>query len=291
MKFSISFILQIYFFIVIKVVGCEYNMEIASIFYQRNRCCPDHASMPSVALQQADGSTDHCRFCQKCGKFQSLSEFDGSKRSCRRQLLEHNERRKQARHSRPPEKTHEQATAGASAMYSASLGDIMKSKSPFVAPACISPPLAPPKPSSTTAIATGPPREDPPLFASQETLKSNWAKLFPKAPSCVKPPIINTPAAQPLGPAAAAAAAHAVSQSSLRQEEASTPKNETLLVLRAPTATPGEDILNFDAEFSLEDDPVVRLPNKEESFFFEDDETPPLPTGIDWSPPKGNQYQ
>lgn len=34
------------------------------------------------------------RFCQQCAKFELLTEFDGDKRSCRRQLDRHNARRK-----------------------------------------------------------------------------------------------------------------------------------------------------------------------------------------------------
>ncbi|GFR42333.1 hypothetical protein Agub_g3240, partial [Astrephomene gubernaculifera] len=34
------------------------------------------------------------RFCQQCGKFQDLSDFDGSKRSCRAQLARHSLRRR-----------------------------------------------------------------------------------------------------------------------------------------------------------------------------------------------------
>jgi hypothetical protein len=34
------------------------------------------------------------RFCQQCGRFQLLDEFDGDRRSCRRKLEKHNERRR-----------------------------------------------------------------------------------------------------------------------------------------------------------------------------------------------------
>lgn len=36
------------------------------------------------------------RFCQQCGRFQLLEEFDGDRRSCRRKLSKHNERRRRA---------------------------------------------------------------------------------------------------------------------------------------------------------------------------------------------------
>lgn len=37
------------------------------------------------------------RFCQKCGCFQLVSEFDGDKRSCRSRLSEHNKRQRRLR--------------------------------------------------------------------------------------------------------------------------------------------------------------------------------------------------
>ena len=35
-----------------------------------------------------------CRFCQQCGRFQPLGEFEGLRRSCREKLDAHNARRK-----------------------------------------------------------------------------------------------------------------------------------------------------------------------------------------------------
>ena len=37
------------------------------------------------------------RFCQQCGRFQALAEFDGQKRSCRKKLAAHNLQRKRRR--------------------------------------------------------------------------------------------------------------------------------------------------------------------------------------------------
>ncbi|KAF5943798.1 hypothetical protein HYC85_017875 [Camellia sinensis] len=38
------------------------------------------------------------RFCQQCSRFHELSEFDETKRSCRRRLIGHNERRRKSSH-------------------------------------------------------------------------------------------------------------------------------------------------------------------------------------------------
>jgi hypothetical protein len=37
------------------------------------------------------------RFCQQCGRFQDLSEFEGSKKSCKNKLQMHNAQRKRVR--------------------------------------------------------------------------------------------------------------------------------------------------------------------------------------------------
>ena len=39
----------------------------------------------------------HVRFCQQCGRFQVLADFDEDRKSCRRKLQQHNRRRKEAR--------------------------------------------------------------------------------------------------------------------------------------------------------------------------------------------------
>jgi len=43
------------------------------------------------------------RFCQQCGRFHLLAEFDGDRRSCRRKLQRHNERRRRAEEAREAE--------------------------------------------------------------------------------------------------------------------------------------------------------------------------------------------
>ena len=45
------------------------------------------------------------RFCQQCGRFHLLAEFDGDRRSCRRKLQRHNERRRRAEEAREAELT------------------------------------------------------------------------------------------------------------------------------------------------------------------------------------------
>ncbi|KAF6250912.1 SBP domain-containing protein, partial [Scenedesmus sp. NREL 46B-D3] len=61
-------------------------------YYQRHRVCAEHLAAMSATVDGVDS-----RFCQQCGKFQPLTEFDQDKRSCRSRLKRHNNRRREQR--------------------------------------------------------------------------------------------------------------------------------------------------------------------------------------------------
>lgn len=48
---------------------------------QRYRICPHHMGLHSIVL---NGSTS--RFCQQCGRFQPVEDFDDDKKTCRRKV-------------------------------------------------------------------------------------------------------------------------------------------------------------------------------------------------------------
>ena len=59
---------------------------------QRYKICEFHSRLPKMLID------DRCvRFCQQCGRFQDLDEFDGNKKSCREKLKLHNAQRKKKR--------------------------------------------------------------------------------------------------------------------------------------------------------------------------------------------------
>ncbi|KAL1335909.1 hypothetical protein HN51_030345 [Arachis hypogaea] len=72
-----------------QVDGCNADLSIAKQYHKRHKVCEYHAKAHSVLISQ-----QHQRFCQQCSRFHELSEFDDSKRSCRRRLAGHNERRR-----------------------------------------------------------------------------------------------------------------------------------------------------------------------------------------------------
>ncbi|XP_044461039.1 squamosa promoter-binding protein 1-like [Mangifera indica] len=74
-----------------QVDNCTADMTDAKRYHRRHKVCEFHAkasAAPLNGLQQ--------RFCQQCSRFHELSEFDETKRSCRRRLAGHNERRRKS---------------------------------------------------------------------------------------------------------------------------------------------------------------------------------------------------
>ncbi|PKA60901.1 Squamosa promoter-binding-like protein 9 [Apostasia shenzhenica] len=72
-----------------QVPGCEVDIGELKGYHRRHRVCLRCAYAPSVMIE---GETK--RYCQQCGKFHVLLDFDEDKRSCRRKLERHNRRRR-----------------------------------------------------------------------------------------------------------------------------------------------------------------------------------------------------
>ncbi|KAM0052008.1 putative transcription factor SBP family [Helianthus debilis subsp. tardiflorus] len=72
-----------------QVEDCSSDMSRAKTYHRRHKVCEFHAKAPIVVI-----SGRQQRFCQQCSRFHDLTEFDDAKRSCRRRLAGHNERRR-----------------------------------------------------------------------------------------------------------------------------------------------------------------------------------------------------
>ncbi|KAG8085543.1 hypothetical protein GUJ93_ZPchr0010g9370 [Zizania palustris] len=72
-----------------QVPGCEADIRELKGYHRRHRVCLRCAHAAAVTL---DGIQK--RYCQQCGKFHILLDFDEDKRSCRRKLERHNKRRR-----------------------------------------------------------------------------------------------------------------------------------------------------------------------------------------------------
>ncbi|XP_016476533.1 squamosa promoter-binding-like protein 7 isoform X2 [Nicotiana tabacum] len=74
-----------------QVEGCQVALVNAKAYHRRHKVCAMHAKAPKVVVLGLEQ-----RFCQQCSRFHLVSEFDESKRSCRRRLAGHNERRRKS---------------------------------------------------------------------------------------------------------------------------------------------------------------------------------------------------
>ncbi|XP_015695661.2 squamosa promoter-binding-like protein 14 [Oryza brachyantha] len=72
-----------------QVEGCNADLSGIKNYYCRHKVCFMHSKAPRVVVAGLEQ-----RFCQQCSRFHLLPEFDQGKRSCRRRLAGHNERRR-----------------------------------------------------------------------------------------------------------------------------------------------------------------------------------------------------
>ncbi|XP_077246819.1 squamosa promoter-binding-like protein 4 [Tasmannia lanceolata] len=74
-----------------QVENCEAKLKGEKKYYQWHKVCERHAKAATVLV----GGVDQ-RYCQQCSRFHELSQFDDTKRSCRKRLADHNERRRKS---------------------------------------------------------------------------------------------------------------------------------------------------------------------------------------------------
>lgn len=74
-----------------QVEGCHVALLNAKDYHRRHKVCEMHSKAPKVIVLGLEQ-----RFCQQCSRFHVVSEFDDAKRSCRRRLAGHNERRRKS---------------------------------------------------------------------------------------------------------------------------------------------------------------------------------------------------
>mmetsp|Transcript_33201 Transcript_33201/g.94048 ORF Transcript_33201/g.94048 Transcript_33201/m.94048 type:complete len:653 (-) Transcript_33201:533-2491(-) len=78
---------------VCQVEGCGEDLESLKEYHQRYKICEAHLKAPMVVRNNQQE-----RFCQQCGRFHPMDDFDGDKRSCRSRLDKHNKRRRKNQH-------------------------------------------------------------------------------------------------------------------------------------------------------------------------------------------------
>ncbi|KAH6823120.1 hypothetical protein C2S53_011293 [Perilla frutescens var. hirtella] len=71
------------------VHGCNKDLSSSKEYHKRHKVCDIHSKTAVVVVNGV-----RQRFCQQCSRFHMLAEFDDGKRSCRKRLAGHNERRR-----------------------------------------------------------------------------------------------------------------------------------------------------------------------------------------------------
>ncbi|KAK4430104.1 Squamosa promoter-binding-like protein 6 [Sesamum alatum] len=71
------------------VYGCSKDLSSSKEYHRRHKVCDVHSKTAVVIVNGIQQ-----RFCQQCSRFHVLAEFDEGKRSCRKRLAGHNERRR-----------------------------------------------------------------------------------------------------------------------------------------------------------------------------------------------------
>ncbi|KAL3018240.1 hypothetical protein AAZX31_05G018500 [Glycine max] len=72
-----------------QVYGCNKDLSSCKDYHKRHKVCEVHSKTAIVIVNGIEQ-----RFCQQCSRFHLLAEFDDGKRSCRKRLAGHNERRR-----------------------------------------------------------------------------------------------------------------------------------------------------------------------------------------------------
>uniref|UniRef100_A0A1D1Z975 Squamosa promoter-binding-like protein 6 n=1 Tax=Anthurium amnicola TaxID=1678845 RepID=A0A1D1Z975_9ARAE len=72
-----------------QVYGCNMDLSSSKDYHKRHKVCEIHSKTARVIVNGIEQ-----RFCQQCSRFHLLAEFDDGKRSCRKRLAGHNERRR-----------------------------------------------------------------------------------------------------------------------------------------------------------------------------------------------------
>ncbi|XP_035549787.1 squamosa promoter-binding-like protein 18 isoform X2 [Juglans regia] len=91
-----------------QVYGCHKDLNSSKDYHKRHKVCEVHSKTAKVIVNGIEQ-----RFCQQCSRFHLLAEFDEGKRSCRKRLAGHNERRR-----KPQMSIHDSGRAGRSLLRS-----------------------------------------------------------------------------------------------------------------------------------------------------------------------------
>ncbi|MBA0699010.1 hypothetical protein Goari_000683 [Gossypium aridum] len=109
-----------------QVYGCNKDLSSSKDYHKRHKVCEAHSKTAKVIVNGIEQ-----RFCQQCSRFHLLAEFDEGKRSCRKRLAGHNERRRKLHFNTFSGKSHKLPHSYQGTKF---LGTSIPKQMPFVIP-------------------------------------------------------------------------------------------------------------------------------------------------------------
>ncbi|KAE8673249.1 putative Protein CRABS CLAW [Hibiscus syriacus] len=109
-----------------QVYGCNKDLSSSKDYHKRHKVCEAHSKTAKVIVNGIEQ-----RFCQQCSRFHLLAEFDDGKRSCRKRLAGHNERRRKLHFNTFSGKSHKLLHPYQGTKF---LGTSISKRAPFVIP-------------------------------------------------------------------------------------------------------------------------------------------------------------
>ncbi|KAK6251965.1 hypothetical protein QUC31_013685 [Theobroma cacao] len=109
-----------------QVYGCNEDLSSSKDYHKRHKVCEAHSKTAKVIVNGIEQ-----RFCQQCSRFHGLAEFDDGKRSCRKRLAGHNERRRKLHFNTLSGKPHKLLQSYQGTKF---LGTSIPKRMPFVIP-------------------------------------------------------------------------------------------------------------------------------------------------------------
>ncbi|KAL4303252.1 hypothetical protein GQ457_10G028540 [Hibiscus cannabinus] len=173
-----------------QVYGCNKDLSSSKDYHKRHKVCEAHSKTAKVIVNGIEQ-----RFCQQCSRFHLLAEFDDSKRSCRKRLAGHNERRRKLHFNTFPGKSHKLMHSYQGMNYllpvtspevhtfegTKFLGTSISKRTPFVTPNVFQVDFLHPERHTYTSQCQQGKSEEKPMFSSQLAIPIADGKFLPSS--------------------------------------------------------------------------------------------------------------
>ncbi|XVE91646.1 hypothetical protein REPUB_Repub01dG0028100 [Reevesia pubescens] len=155
--------------------GNDYAKRVLSpaYYHKRHKVCEGHSKSAKVIVNGIEQ-----RFCQQCSRFHLLAEFDDGKRSCRKRLAGHNERRRKLHFNTRSGKSQKLLQSYQGTKF---LGTSMPKRTPFLIPNIFQGDLVYPERYEHAYQCQQVKSEEKPIYSPQSAMQMANGQLLPKS--------------------------------------------------------------------------------------------------------------